>query len=423
LTEEDSSRTAPNSAAARDGETKLDPYQHRLLAFLGVASFFEGYDFIALTQILPNFRADMHVGKEIAGAIVALINVGSVIAYFLIRAADRWGRRRVLTTTIFGYTGMTFLSGLMPGPWTFAVCQMLARIFLIGEYATSMVIAAEEFPAKRRGGAIGTVAAFSSLGAIVCAGVVPVLLRTPFGWRAVYFVAILPLLVVAYARRGLRETRRFAAREPDAEQGSLLRIWSTPHRRRVIELGVIWFVSYIATQNAVLFWKDFAVTERGLTDRQVGFCISVAAVVALPLVFFVGRFLDRFGRRPGAAVVFTAGAIGTFGCYTLHGLLPLTLALVFGIFSSSAFLPILNTLSTELFPTDIRAEGFAWANSLLGRIGYVISPLVVGRLSEEYGWGPVIRTTAVFPLIAIALIYWLLPETRGRALEDTAALA
>ena len=65
-------------------DVELDAYQRRLLAFLGVASFFEGYDFIALTQILPNFRASMHVGKDTVGAIVALINVGSVVAYFVL---------------------------------------------------------------------------------------------------------------------------------------------------------------------------------------------------------------------------------------------------------------------------------------------------------------------------------------------------
>ena len=116
-------------------------YQKQLLVFLSVASFFEGYDFIALTQILPNFRADMHVGKDTAGEIVALINAGTVIAYLLIRGAYRWGRKHVLTTTIVGYTAMTFLSGLAPTPWTFAICQMLARVFLIGEYITSMIVA------------------------------------------------------------------------------------------------------------------------------------------------------------------------------------------------------------------------------------------------------------------------------------------
>jgi putative MFS transporter len=400
----------------------LSGYQKRLLVFLSVATFFEGYDFIALTQILPNFRADMGVGRETAGQIVALINGGSVIAYFLIRGADRWGRRRVLTTTIAGYTVMTFLSGLAPTPWAFAVCQMFARIFLIGEYATSMVVAAEEFPAHRRGLAIGVVAAFSSFGAIVCAGLVPVLLRTAYGWRTVYFVAIFPLVTLAYARRGLKETRRFTEQGGAPPQRPLLHVWGTPYHKRVLQLGAVWFAAYLATQSTVTFWKDFAVTERGFTDAQVGAAISTAAVVALPLVFLMTRLLDVVGRRRSAALVFSLGAAATWCCYTLHGRAPLTVALVFGIFAASASSPILNALSTELFPTDIRAEGFAWANSVLGRVALVLSPLVVGHLAGRLGWGPVVRSTAIFNLVTIALIYWLLPETKGRPLEQTAAL-
>ena len=57
--------------------------------------------------------------------------------------------------------------------WVFAIMQMVARIFLIGEWATSMVIAAEEFPAERRGMVIGVVSATAGLGSVVCAGVVP----------------------------------------------------------------------------------------------------------------------------------------------------------------------------------------------------------------------------------------------------------
>src|SRR5687768_15498953 len=124
------------------------PYQRRLFVFLSVATFFEGFDFIALTQILPNLRKDLGLDVEWSGYLVAFINLGTVFAYALVRYADRWGRRRVLTVTIAGYTLFSFLSGLSPNVFVFAVLQLLARIFLIAEWATSNVVAAEEFPAE-----------------------------------------------------------------------------------------------------------------------------------------------------------------------------------------------------------------------------------------------------------------------------------
>jgi len=398
------------------------PYQRRLFVFLSVATFFEGYDFLALTQILPELRKDMSLDQAQAGAMVAFINVGTVIAYLLVRQADRWGRRRVLTWTIAGYTTFTFLTGFAPNVWVFAAFQMIARIFLIGEYATSMVIAAEEFPASRRGMVIGVIAAFSSLGAIVCAGTVPFLVKSPFGWRTVYFVAIVPLVIVGFARRGLRETARFAGQGARPEVRSLLAIWKTPYRKRVLELGAVWFVAYIATQNTVTFWKDYAVTERGLTDAQVGAAIAIAAVGSLPLVFGMGKLMDKIGRRLSAAIVFTVGALGTFGAYTLEGRAELTVALVLAIFAAGAFLPVMNAFTAELFPTEMRGDGFAWTNNLIGRLGYVVSPMVIGHFARDAGWGPVVRLTAIFPLVAIVLVFLLLPETRGRSLEETAAL-
>ncbi len=416
----------------------LDAYQKRLFVFLSVATFFEGYDFMALTQILPELRADFGLDRAGGGLLLGVINAGTVIAYLLIRKADAWGRRRVLTVTIAGYTVFTGLSGLAPNVWIFGGLQLVARVFLIAEWATSMVIAAEEFPAARRGMVIGVIQAFVSLGAIICAGVVPVLKKlapvdgpgflwlphgTDWGWRTIYFVGVAPLIILAFARRNLRETKRFEDEVGTAvrEHRSLFHVFRTPHKKRVLQLGAIWFTTYLCTQNGVSFWKEYAVGEAGLTDGEVGMAISIAALGAMPLIFFAGRLIDVIGRRHGAAVIFTAGAAGVFFAYTLHGMIPLTIALVFGIFGASAPMPVLNAYNTELFPTDLRGDAFAWSNNLIGRIGYVLSPGLVGVIAESVGaWGPVLQVTAIFPIVAIGMIYAMLPETKGKDLSETA---
>ena len=153
--------------------TSLTSYQKRLFIFLSVATFFEGFDFMALTQILPNLRADFQINEFQAGLLFAFVNFGTVVAWLLIRKADLWGRRRVMMITIVGYTVFTFLTGFSWDVWSFALFQFIARIFLIGEWATSMVYASEEFSADRRGTVIGVLQAFSSLGAVFCAGVTP----------------------------------------------------------------------------------------------------------------------------------------------------------------------------------------------------------------------------------------------------------
>lgn len=417
----------------------LSDYQRRLVVFLSVATFFEGYDMLALTQLLPNLRRHFALSESEGGAMIALINVGTVLAYFLVRLADRWGRRRVLSVTIAGYTVMSFLSALAPNAVVFALAQLCARVFLIGEWAVAMVVAAEEFPADRRGTVIGVIQGFSSLGAIVCAGLVPLLLKAPTGWRTVYMVGAVPLVILAWARRDLRETTRFAKqheapaagevaspyrpeREPETRDRPLTAILRGPWRRRVFVLSAVWFCAYICTQNAVTFWKEFAVHDRGMTDGAVGLSVSVAALASMPLVFYAGRLLDRVGRRVGAAVILGAAALGTFASYTVHDRWALTASLVLAVFGASAVLSLLNAYTTELFPTDQRGDAFAWSNNLLGRLGYVLSPLALGFAAQRVGWGAAVAPTGVFALVALGIVWVALPETRGRELEDTARL-
>ncbi|HYQ03645.1 MAG TPA: MFS transporter [Polyangiaceae bacterium] len=400
----------------------LSGYQRRLLVFLSVASFFEGYDFFALTQILPNLRADLQVGIAGGGLLVGFINVGTILAFILARKADRWGRKPVLTATIAGYTVFTFLSGLAPNVYVFAALQMIARIFLIAEWATSMVIAAEEFPAHNRGTSLGVVSAAAGFGAIVCAGVVPMLLKTSYGWRSVYFVSIVPLVLLAIARSGLKETTRFSEQKLQSEEESLFSIWGTDQRKRVLQLSVIWFLTYVCTQNAVTFWKEFAVAERALTDAQVGNAVKLSALASMPLAFAAGKLLDVVGRKVGATLIYAATIAGVIGAYTAQGLTALTISLVFAVLGVNTVLTVLNAFTTELFPTRYRGSAFAWSNNLIGRVGYCLSPVAVGALIPRFGWGMTLAATTAFPLVALVLIWIFLPETRGRELEETASL-
>jgi putative MFS transporter len=154
-------------------------YERRLLVFLSVASFFEGYDYLALAQLLPNVRAEFGLSRVEGASMVGVINLGTMVAYLLIRKADAVGRRRVLTWTIAGYTLASLVSGLATTAVTFALAQLVARVFLTAEWAVALVMAAEEFPAERRGSALGIIQASASLGSIACAELVPLLVRLP----------------------------------------------------------------------------------------------------------------------------------------------------------------------------------------------------------------------------------------------------
>lgn len=404
---------------------KLSAYHWKLLVFLSVATFFEGYDFMALTQILPRISNEFSLEKTQVGLMLGAINAGTVFAFLLVRRADRWGRKRVLTITIVGYTFFTFLTGLVNDVYSFTAVQFLARMFLIAEWATATVYAAEEFPASRRATIIGVIQAFSSFGAIACAGVVPLLLKSDLSWRMVYFVGVIPLIVLAVGRRSLKETQRFVEAKAQGVLGartSLFAIFKSGHGKRVLLIALAWGLTYMGTQNAVQFWKAFVVEERGFTDAGVGAAVTMAAVGAMPLVFFAGKLLDVLGRRIGATIIFCITAASIVGAYSFHNHTLLTVSLGFAIFGVSAVLPVLNNYTAELFPIELRSDAFVWGNNLLGRIGYVLGPIMVGVIAGSTGYGFAVSITAIFPLFALAVIWLAFPETKGKELEETAAV-
>ncbi len=404
--------------------SRFTSYQWRLFAVLSIATFFEGYDFIALSQILPTLRAEFSLSETEGGMLASIISLGTIVSYVLVRMADRWGRRRVLLITITGYAIFTLLSGLSRGAGDFAAFQFTARVFLIAQWAVGMIFAAEEFPAERRAFVLGVIQASNALGVVTCAAVVPFLLTTPFGWRTVYFVGVLPILLVPYAARHIRESSRFEQHtsEMPVIDTRPFAIFRTPYRRRVLQMALIWGLTYMSTNTALLFWKEFAVAERGFSDHDVGRAVVIASVIALPFVFSVGRLIDHLGRRRSAALIYSVGIVAGVLAYQLRDFWALTACLTVAIVASIGLLTILNALTTELFPTSMRADAFSWANNLLGRIGYVIAPGVVGALAAELGWSTAVPLTSISLLIALGLIHRFIPETAGQELEDAAQL-
>ncbi len=401
--------------------TPLSDYQRKLFFLLGVATFFEGYEYVALSQLLPSLREQFVLSEGQAGVLVSVIGASSLLAYVLIRRADVVGRKPMLSITVAGYTVTSILCALAQDVWQFGAAQLLARSFLLAEYALSMVYIAEEFPADRRGFAVGVLQGLTSFGSIVCAGVVPLLLKTSLGYRAVYLVGALPLLSMTWLRRRVRETERFAQLKQRARSDPFA-IFRTPYRGRVLLLSLINGLTLVCTYLAVLYWKEFALRERGFDQALAARAIMIAALGSLPLVFFSGRLLDAVGRRVGALILFIAVSVSIFTAYNAHDFWILTLALMGSIFGASAVGPVLNTLTLELFPTELRADAYGWSYNLLGKLGYVVGPLVVGYGAERWGYGPSISVLTVCPLLALALIFAKLPETRGRELEETAAL-
>lgn len=141
--------------------------------------------------------------------------------------------------------------------------QLIARIFLLALAPLAALFAAEEFPAQKRGALMGAVLASVGIGGVLCAALVPFLLRTPWGWRSVYFLSALSLLVLAPGSSWLRDSGPFlAARAAAPLSSELWLIWRSRYRGRVLTLCAVFFLTNLCASSVILFWKEFALPQR-----------------------------------------------------------------------------------------------------------------------------------------------------------------
>lgn len=394
-------------------------YQRCLFAFLCLALFFDGYDLFALSQTLPELRATFALSPAEGGQLLALSNLGMLVSYFFTRLADWRGRRQILSVSLIAYPTLSGLSALAPDSGTFFLCQLGSRVFLSSGIALSIIYAAEEFPAARRGAALGALQVSASLGAIFCAALTPTLLRGVWGWRSVYLVGALPLLPALLAPLFLRESGRFAEMgKKGSEPSSLLRLVKSPYKGRMMQLAGIWAATYMCTQSATSFWKEHALGSGMMNSGQAGASIAAAALFGLPATLMAGRLIDRIGRRRGAVVIYLLTFVGVLGAYWLHPGPLLIAALSLCIGGAGGAVIVLSAFTTECFPTTLRSDAMAWANNLLGRFAYMASPLLVASGVSRLGWAWAVSGTAPFLLLAVVMIWSWLPETSGNELPE-----
>jgi len=426
--------------------------------------FLFGYDTAVINganqYLRAHFRLDaMQEGIAGASAILGCIP-GAMFAGFL---SDRFGRKKVLFLCAILYAVSGLLSAI---PRTFMEFLVARFISGLGIGASSMicpVYIAELAPAAKRG----------RLGSLFQLGIVVGIFLTLFinariqglgdeawnaasGWRWMLGAEVAPAVLLLALLFFVPESPRWligVGRDDEArrilenvggaehaeqeiaavravlgqEEGRFAELFHARFRRPVIVAALLMAFSQFSGINAIMYYstKIFATAGVGVKDSFMS--SVVVGLVNVAFTFVAIAFVDRAGRRAllliGLAVQVAAlGAVGAMFHAGSNGL-PLLLAILafIGAFSM-ALGPIPWILCSEIFPTKVRGRAMSVATFMIWTSCYIVAQ-TFPMLNDSPSIGPAMTfwVYGACSLAALVFVAAMVPETKGRSLEEIEA--
>jgi MFS family permease len=387
--------------------------QKRTLLAASLGWMLDSMDVMLYALVLGQVQQAMHLSAAMSGIMMSATLVSAAVGgigfgWF----ADRYGRARALTWSVLVYSIATGLCGLTNTAAELMLCRILLGLGMGGEWASGAALVAETWPAHHRAKALALVQSSWAVGYALGAGVVAVVMPR-FGWRAVFFVGVIPALITLWLRRGLREPEAWRSeRTTHVPVGRLFR-------------GAFGYSMLVcATMNAATlfaWWGLFTWVPRFLSMpvAEGGRGLSIVQTSGWTIVMQVGTFLgyvsfgyiaDRFSRKYTyiGYLLIAALLVPLFAFVRSPGALLLIGPLV-GFFGTGYFSGF-SVITSELFPISLRgsAMGFVY-NS--GRLVSATAPYLIGSVSEHAGMSYALCTTsAAFLLAAFIATALRLPE-------------
>jgi MFS family permease len=391
-------------------------------AFAGYAT--DAFDYMIYTMLIPTLIAVWGMTRVQAGFIATGSLITSAIGGWAAGVlSDKYGRVRMLQLTVLWFSVFTFLSGFANSYEQLLITRALQGLGFGGEWSVGSVLVAEMIQARHRGRAAGLVQSAWAVGwgmAAIAFWAVYALVAPELAWRILFWIGVLPALLILYIRRNLKDPEIYQANrakmKEEGNEGSFLEIFSPKLLSTTLRASLL-ATGMMGAYYAITTWLPTYLK----TERQ----LSVLNTSGYLLVLILGSFLgyltsaylsDRIGRRR-CFMLFACSAGVLIVMYTqipITDSLMLVLGFPLGFFLSGIFSGMGAYLS-ELFPSRVRGSGQGFCYNVGRAIGS-IAPALVGYMSGTMPLGIAIGYLAAGSYLLVVLSVLTLPETRGREL-------
>jgi len=234
-------------------------------------------------------------------------------------------------------------------------------------------------------------------------------------WRVMFWIGILPALLIFYIQRRVEEPEVFL-RKNRSGSGSMLDIFR-PALLRTTLLAAVLALGAQGGYHAITTWLPLYLSRsRGLPALDTGGHLAVVICGAFAGYLAAAHLADAIGRKRTFAL-FAACSFLIVLAYTqlpISNRAMLLLGFPLGFFPSGTFSPM-GAFFSELFPTAVRASGSGFVYNFGRGVG-ALFPVMVGYLSGHIALGGAIAIFAAGAYLVMSLGLIALPETRGREL-------
>jgi AAHS family cis,cis-muconate transporter-like MFS transporter len=364
----------------------------RVAVAVFVALTVDGLDLQTLALALPSIMKEMNISTVQGGALGTYtligMGVGGILSGWL---ADRVGRVRVVLWSVFCFTIFTGAIGLSKAYWHIAVFRFLSGFGLAAVYAIGNLLAAEYIPTKIRTTVLGTLQAGWSVGYIIAA-IISSYVLPKWGWRPLFLSAIIPGVISMLLLHSIPEplswaSSKRAGKVTDKKKNEFALIFADKSIRNTF---IIWSIVATALQfsyyGANTWLPSYIAKDLSVNLKSMSWYVAATYTMMVVGKVITGIFGDLLGRKLTWVLCGLLTAI-YIPCI-IHFATPSNVAwllLVFGFLYGAPY-AINATYMSESFPGSVRGTAVAAAYNV-GRIGGILSPLVIGIIAKGHSIG------------------------------------